>query len=371
MSTKTKKSATVFESGSMGVAVANVDETNHVIKHVKLLGKTSINHRDYAPAIKPAVLGAYENAPVFAGHVKQPGQSRNGNYGDRVGTIRGASIEADGLYGNLHYNPEHPLAKAIVWEAKNEPKNLGLSHHADLAYRDHKQSIVESIEHVYSVDLVNRPATTNGLFESENPVKTFKQVLESLPVDNKIRAVFEEMMAGDTSMGALPVDAPVGGQADDQIKAAFRSAVTAAFDDDSLDSKATLTKIKSILGAYDKLNDKGSEKKDPPAGDPPKSEAKTESVEAKLARLERTEEVRTVAEAAGIKLEPMHLKAAIALESAEDRKAFVESLPKPAAAATTTVTKPVRSGSIAALESAEGPPAFKDNEARLAFLRGQ
>ena len=371
MSTKTKKSATVFESGSMGVAVANVDETNHVIKHVKLLGKTSINHRDYTPAINPKVLKAYENAPVFAGHVKQPGQTRNGSYGDRIGSIRGASIEADGLYGNLHYNPEHPLAKGLVWEAKNEPTNLGLSHHADLAYRDSKQSIVESIEHVYSVDLVNRPATTNGLFESENPVKTLKQVLESLPADTHGKSALEEVMAGSPAMADLPVDAPVGGQADDQIKAAFRSAVTAAFDDDSLDSKATLTKIKSILGAYDKLNDKGSEKKDPPADPPKKEEAKTESVEAKLARLERTEEVRTVAEAAGIKLEPMHLKAAIALESAEDRKAFVESLPKPAAAATTTVTKPARSGSIAALESAEGPPAFKDNEARLAFLRGQ
>jgi hypothetical protein len=361
----------VFESGSMGVASANVDETGHVIKHAKILGKTSINNRDYGPAINPKALTAYEGAPVFAGHVGKPGQSRNGSYGDRIGTIRSPSIEADGLYGNIHYNPEHPLAKSLVWEAKNEPKNLGLSHHADLAYRDRNQSIVESIEHVHSVDLVNRPATTNGLFESENPVKTFKQVLESLPADNTFKAVFEEMMAGDSAMAAMPVDAPVGGQADDQIKAAFRSAVTAAFDDDSLDSKATLAKIKSILGAYDKLNDKG-EKKEPPAVE--KTDAKTESVDEKLARLtrlERENEARRLAVTENVKLEDIDIKAVCALMSADDRAAFVKRLPKVAVESKgSPPPKPAKSGSAATFESAEEPQTFKSNEDRLAFLRG-
>jgi hypothetical protein len=361
-----KKSTTVFESGLMNVAAKNVDEASHIIKHVKILGKESINGRDYSPAINSKVLAAYEGAPVFAGHVGKPGQTRNGSYGDRVGTIRNPAIESDGLYGNLHYNPEHPLARSLVWEAKNESKNLGLSHHADLAYRDRNQSIVESIERVHSVDLVNRPATTNGLFESENPVKTFKQVLESLPADNKIKAVFEEMMAGGVS-GDLPVDAPVGGQADGQIKAAFRSAVTAAFDDDSLDSKATLAKIKSILGAYDKLNDKGEKKAD----DKPEDEPAKESVDDELKRLRRESAVRTIAEAAEVKLTPVQLKAACALEAA-DAKAFIEGLPKAATeSAKGGVEKPKRSGSVTALESVDTPPTFKDNESRLAFLRGQ
>jgi len=362
----------VFESGPMGVVASNVDKANHVVKHVKILGKTSKNGRDYSGVINGKTATAYENAKVYVGHPDKPGQSRNGKYGERIARVRNAVAEADGIYGDLHLNPEHPLTKSFMWEAENDPTSAGLSHHADLVYRDRNQSAVESIENVKSVDIVDSPATTNGIFESENPVKTFKQVLESLPADNKIKAVFEEMMAGDAAMGALPVDAPVGGQADDQIKAAFRSAVTAAFDDDSLDSKATLAKIKSILGAYDKLNDKG-EKKEPAAVEK-KDEPAKESVDDKLARLtrlERENEARRLAVTENVKLEDIDIKAVCALESADDRAAFVKRLPKAAVESKSNPPpKPPKSGSVTALESAEEPPTFKSNEDRLAFLRG-
>lgn len=372
-----KSANTVFESGSIGVVSTNIDESAHVIKHAKILGKTSINNRDYGPAINPKSLTAYEGAPVFAGHVAKPGQSRNGSYGDRIGTIRNPSIESDGLYGNIHYNPEHPLAKSLVWEAKNEPKNLGLSHHADLAYSDRNQSIVESIEKVHSVDLVNRPATTNGLFESENPVKTLKQVIESIAKDSvtgdtlAMRTVLEDMM-GDAAVAATPVDAPVGSSADDQVKAAFRAMVVAAVDDESLDMKATLAKIKDILNAQEKLSGKAASKSGGGDSTPPGETPAKESVEDRLTRYERTEEVRGLAEEEGIKLEPIHIKAAVAMESVEDRAAFVKSLPKPSAATTIAmVTKPARSGSVTALESAEEPPKFATQEERLAFLRSR
>lgn len=354
MTTKTKQLKTVFESGSMKVAAANVDEAAHIIKHVKILGKESVNGRDYSRVITPKTSAMYEGASVYIGHVKNANESRSSNYGDRIGTIRNPVAESDGIYGDLHYNPKHPIAEAFVYDAKNSPTNLGLSHHADLVMSNAgKKNIVESIEKVHSVDLVNRPATNNGLFESEQPMpKTLKQVLESLPKETFGKSVLEDMMAGGAVSPEMPVDAEVGGSADGQIKAAFRSAVIAAFDDESLDTKATLAKMKDILTAYDKLTAKADAKPADTAsgggGDP--ANPAQESVDQKLARLtrlERENEARRLAVTEGVKLEDIDIKAVCALESADDRTAFVKRLPKvEAKEGAAPPPKPARSSSV-------------------------
>jgi len=363
----------VFESGPMGVVASNVDKANHIVKHVKILGKTSKNGRDYSGVINGKTATAYENAKVYVGHPDKPGQSRNGKYGERIARVRNAVAEADGIYGDLHLNPEHPLTKSFMWEAENDPTSAGLSHHADLVYRDRNQSAVESIENVKSVDIVDSPATTNGIFESENPVKTLKQVLESLPADHKARAVFEEVMAGDAGMAAVSVDTPAGAKDDDQIAAAFKSMLTSVIDDESLDDSGKLKKMKDILSAKAKLTGKPAEKKDPPADDA-KSEAKTESVEElrnRINRVERENEARKLAGKEGIVLEDIDIKAVCALESVEDRTAFIKRLPKPVVESKgSPPPKPAKSGSAATFESVEEPQTFKSNEDRLAFLRG-
>ena len=345
-----KQLKTVFESGSMGVAAANVDEAAHIVKHVKILGKESVNGRDYSRVINAGTAAKYEGASVYIGHVKNANESRSSNYGDRIGTIRSPVAESDGIYGDLHYNPKHPIAEAFVYDAKNSPTNLGLSHHADLVMSNAgSKNIVESIEKVHSVDLVNRPATNNGLFESESPVKkTIKEVLESIAKETvagdvlTMRTVLEDMMGSDAAVGAMPVDSEVGASAEDQTKSAFRTMVMAAFDDESLDSKATAAKIKSILAAYDKLSGGGTpEKKDPPA------EPAKESAEAELTRLKRENEARRLAVTEGVKLEDIDIKAVCALESADDRAAFVKRLPKvEAKEGAAPPPKPARSSSV-------------------------
>lgn len=373
MSTKIKKTNAVFESGPMGIVAANVDMAGHVVKHVKILGATSKNGRDYSKVINAKTAAIYENVKVYTGHPDKPGQSRNGTYGHCIARVRNAVAEADGIYGDLRMNPEHPLTKAFMWEAANDPAAAGLSHHADLVYSDQRQTAVESIAHAKSVDIVDSPATTNGIFESENPVKTLKQVLEALPADTHGKSALEEVMAGSPAMADLPVDAPVGGSSDDAIKAAFRAAIVAKFDDDGLDAKGTVAAIKDIVTSYYKLTEKPAEKPaDKPAEKP--AEAKTESVEAKLARLERTEEVRTIAEAAEVKLTPVQLKAAVALEAA-DAEAFIKSLPKPVVEAVKGgATKPKQSGSVLENESTvdtSGVPASGKAADTIAFLRGR
>ena len=55
--------------------------------------------------------------------------------------------------------------------------SLGFSHHADIIVRkSNGKTVVESIDKVHSVDLVNVPATTKGVFESEaDSMLTLKQ----------------------------------------------------------------------------------------------------------------------------------------------------------------------------------------------------
>ncbi|MCY2964859.1 MAG: hypothetical protein NT069_14680, partial [Planctomycetota bacterium] len=67
----------------------------------------------------------------------------------------------------------HPQAPMIAEAAERNPCRFGLSHNAvgRVIQRD-GQFIVESIDRVHSVDIVQNPATSLGLFESENPPMT-------------------------------------------------------------------------------------------------------------------------------------------------------------------------------------------------------
>lgn len=324
---KTKSRNTVTEFSCCFEAVAsNVDTENFVIKHVKLIGPISRNGRVYPPEVLKKAAPLYEGATVYQGHPSDANQRRSSTYGEGMGLVRSPAFEGDSLYGDVHLNPEHPRSKQAIWDAKNSTK-VGLSHHADLitTKRDGKV-YVESIEAVHSVDIVNRPATTKNFFESENHVKTLKQLIEAQEAKSESRTILEDMMAGGAPAD-MPVDVADGSSSDSAIKAAFKAAIGAKFDDDSLDYKATLAAIKSILQAYDKLSSKPAEKAD----DEPKDEQKTESLEAKVARLERTEEARKLADKEGVKLEESDIAIVVALESADHRAAFVKRLPKVAA----------------------------------------
>lgn len=369
----------VVESLSMGIAADRVDETNHVVRGVKVIGLRSVKGYDYSPKAIAEAADKYNGARVYVGHNRN---GRTGTYGERLGVLRNFTTKEGGGYADLHYNPHHPQAAQFVYDAKHNPEVLGLSHHADIAMARNKgRNVVESIDKVYSVDVVNVPATNESLFESEDdPMpKTLKQLIEGASADDrKELAVLEDMMSGGAMSPDMPVDAGEGSSVDVQMKAAFRAAIVAAFEDESLDTKSTMARIRNLLRAYDKTDggttDGGEGGDKGKGGGSGGSGGSTESVEQKLARLERRDEVRTLAAAEKVELSEVNLKAAVALESADDRKAFIKGLPKIAATESKSgPQKPARSGSAAAtaMESADGaPPAFKTNEERLRFLRG-
>lgn len=143
-----------------------VDATRGVLRGVKLLGLRSRNGRRYEESALRKAVGLYEGSKVNVNHPDRDPLSPR-DYRDRLGIVRNVRVEAgDGLFGDLHYNPSHPLAEQLAWDAEHAPENVGLSHNVlARTRREAGEVVVEAITRVQSVDLVADPATTSGLFE--------------------------------------------------------------------------------------------------------------------------------------------------------------------------------------------------------------
>jgi hypothetical protein len=83
--------------------------------------------------------------------------------------VRGVEFRAgDGLFGDLHFNPKHSLSEQLTWDAEHAPQNVGMSHNVlARTLRSGNDTVVEAITKVRSIDLVADPATTSGLYESQ------------------------------------------------------------------------------------------------------------------------------------------------------------------------------------------------------------
>lgn len=146
-----------------------VDASSGVIRGVKVLGLRSRNGRSYRPQALKDAVPLYEGAKVNVNHPQDdPASPRD--YRDRLGTIRRVRfVPEEGLFADLHFNPRHPLAEQLTWDAQHAPENVGLSHNVTAEVRqDGDTPVVEAIERVISVDLVADPATSRGLYESRH-----------------------------------------------------------------------------------------------------------------------------------------------------------------------------------------------------------
>ncbi|MCC6493097.1 MAG: hypothetical protein IT424_08745 [Pirellulales bacterium] len=178
---------------SRGVTL-RVDRASGLLRGVKLIGLQSLNGRRYRPAALAAAVSLYEGAKVNVNHPTE-GPLAPRDYRDRLGVIRQVEFRPDeGLFGNLHYNPKHPLAEQLAWDAENNPRNVGFSHNvlARLS-REAGRSVVESIAHVQSVDLVADPAATQGLFEQQATAAPHDELAE-------LRGQLAEAMAREATL---------------------------------------------------------------------------------------------------------------------------------------------------------------------------
>lgn len=158
-----------------------VDREQGLLAGVKLLGLASRNGRVYEERAVAQAAPLYEGVKVNVNHAKA-GPRAPRDYQDRLGTIRNVAFRpGQGLFGDLVFNPKHPLAEQLTWDAAHAPEQVGLSHNVlARTSRRGETTVVESISEVQSVDLVADPATTRGLFEQSSSAE---QALESLTLD--------------------------------------------------------------------------------------------------------------------------------------------------------------------------------------------
>jgi hypothetical protein len=295
--------ATITESMS---SQTRVDREAGMIRNVKLIGFESKNGRTYpAKALKTAVH-LYEGAKVNLDHPeKSPSQARR--YSDRIGVIRNARfVEGQGIYSDFRFNPKHPAAEQLCWDAENAPESLGFSHNAILRVggTTNGKEVIEQIVSIRSMDLVADPATTTSLFESEEYMDPTAPV--TLPTDTDPKSA---------------------------MKNAFRQMIMAAVDDESLDIKATMKKISEIMKAQDKLMGGGTPSEDPAQES---VNAQIQLLQSQLAAYKQKEKLSQITESidaaiAKAGLDPKNTthvselfsKQLLATESEQDREALI------------------------------------------------
>jgi hypothetical protein len=299
---------------------SRVDREAGVIREVKALGWKSLNGREYVPA--GVNVAHYEGRVVYSDHSRR-GEQRSVR--DAIGILEGAEKRDSGIYAQRLrlFNPKGEFEQRVMTAAEVAPHVFGLSHTAKGRTRPGgRGEVVEEVMSVQSVDLVGDPATVTGLYESRGAgmktltVKEIQQALKAKRPDYA-RALTEMAEAGimgpDMPMPE-PADEPAAGAGADH-RQAIKDACKACLDDDSLDLKTMVNKIKKLMKLA--MDEEGGVEDDGGDADESDSESEAESEEsvkktkegvevsaklARLAKLEVMDKVRTAADEAGVKV---------------------------------------------------------------------
>ncbi len=243
----------------------------NLVKNVKVLGLESRNGRRYLfEAIKEAVP-AYEGLRINLNHPQRPTDPRQFN--DRFGWLENVrAVDGDGMRADLRFNPKHPEADSFAWWAANKPSMIGLSHNA--VGSGHSESgvfVVDKIVRARSVDVVSDPATTRGLMESEQQGKPMKlkaflstaaakfSDADKPGVKALVKQLSEDYGDADALVGG---DEAEGMSPEEHLKAGVKNACLAILDDDSMDAKEKVKKLKAYIMAHAKLADDESDEED-------------------------------------------------------------------------------------------------------------
>lgn len=173
-----------------------IHEETGIVRGVKLLGLRSRNRRNYdTDGVRKTASVLLSGARVYIDHPESP--EKNRSYRDAFGVIENVEYRpGHGHFGNLKYNPNHPMAAQFVWDVKNNPKSLGMSINSRIKPGKTDKDgdvVVESLELVRSVDVVTKPATTDGIFEAvveEDEAMDMKILREKHP--DLVKQILEE-----------------------------------------------------------------------------------------------------------------------------------------------------------------------------------
>jgi len=257
-----------------------VDRQEGVVRGVKVLGLTSPNGKGGRRYLREALVkaardGLYEGAKVKINHHRKAGglASAERDVEDTFGWLSNVRVEADGLYADLNVlNPRSELAESVFTAAEKAPHLFGLSHHADGDVSETPEGeVVREILEVYSVDLVDSPATVGGLFESrrKGAVKVkLREWLEwaarGVSRPRRRRAQIKKLLEMDVMDGEMDVEAPPpadGAPPEDPtaaLKSGFRAACMAVLDGDG-NAADKVKRLKELLTTAERLMASGEE----------------------------------------------------------------------------------------------------------------
>lgn len=350
-SVPTLRRETISEREMQSGAGFTVDREKGVIPGVRILGRESKNGRVYSDAALDKAPSLYEESTVNLDHVFD-GEEPRGVL-ESWGVLRNCRREGDCVRGDLHYLKEHSSTPVLLEKAERFPRSFGLSHAASGDVRpglDGQPDVVEDLFAVESVDVVGRPATNDGLFESHDSRRTPKMATK--PKTRKVADVVRECKAKDagrlrrlleddfaTMAGDAPdvvVDDP--STPEDELAASIESLVLAVLRDDSLDNTGKLGKIRAILGVADKLSGEADSGSSTSADDGEGVDGSTmESIRRRLDAAERRDTTRDLLESAGLRLGDLTAKQRDSLA-----KSNLEALPALVEAFAATATSETR-----------------------------
>jgi hypothetical protein len=244
-----------------------IDPEAGIIYGVKVLGLVSKNGRRYQEDAVRKAAPLYEGAVVNIDHENQQAEFyKDRPIADRWGVLRDVVFKEGALYADLHYIKAHPMTPQLIEAAERFADTFGLSHDAsgDERMIDGERQVVE-IYRVNSVDVVSRPATNAGLFESVSASQT---QATSNQQNNKVKNMgtlsYSESIESGKKLNELLEAGPMYpqkeipkfdesyGENSGQVGAAFRAAMIRVLDDASMESAAKLQKLKAIMAAKDK-----------------------------------------------------------------------------------------------------------------------
>lgn len=340
-----------------------VDQAAKVIKHVKVLGRTSPNTHGMRGAESTAYadsamtqLAEHINSAGFKvnlNHLRPDGPTKGRPMQDRFGKLvpGTAILEDDGVYADLQYLSAHPMASMVVEAATEMPDAFGLS--INTFGRGLVNNGVYTIREFIitrqsSVDVVADAGTVTSLSESDeeqNPMKT------KTPAKGAKTRLREDDMPTGLPVPDMEDDTTGEMSPEDQLKAGFRAAIMSVVDDDSMDIKQKCDKISNYIKTHAKLASSDTEADEGDDGDDGEDETETEEslrerkpakgltkLQEELATLKRKTEVREQCDEAGFMPSKPLFEALCGMADAKARKTLIEEQKKlkPTAAPGTT-----------------------------------
>jgi len=170
---------------------ATFNRENNTIDNVVLLGPSSKNNRVYTEQCRANAVAMYEGAKAFVNH---PSIEEEKTGRRDVRNLAGQFVNprlVDGKIRASFKGLNNDSGKLFVEIAESMPTIAGMSHNAIGKWRSEGgKQIVENLTRVVSVDLVADPATTQGMFESEqlnsgDEIMDWSKITKALLLENR------------------------------------------------------------------------------------------------------------------------------------------------------------------------------------------